>query len=157
MASFIDRLFRRPGKVPTIEPVEPAPASYRMPVIKAPTDYPPELLKAPQRYRPRPAHMKGKRRTPAENEVDRKAYGKARRAQAAVRHAYEADRATKAGITHYRWMTARGVSACPTCRDRDGQVFAFHQPAGFAHPGMVECDDGDACRCLWMPIVEGFT
>ena len=156
MASFIDRLFRRQGKAPAVEPVESAPPPYSIPVIQAPPDYPPALLRrVPQRQR-RPAHRQRKRRTAEEIEADRKAFAEGSRAQAAIRHAYEAKRAAEAGITHYRWLTARDTSACPTCQERDGKVFAFHQPAGFKHPGMVECADGDACRCTFAPMVEGF-
>ena len=69
----------------------------------------------------------------------------------------QAKRAAEAGITHCRWLTACDASTCPTCQERDSKVFAFDQPAGFKHPGMVECEDGGAYRCLWKPIVEGFT
>ena len=157
MASFIDRLFRRQGKAPAIEPVESAPAVVSISIIEPPPDYSPELLRrVPQRQR-RQAHRERKRRTAEEIQADRKAFAEASRAQAAIWHEYKAKRAAEAGITHYRWLTARDASACPTCQERDGKVFAFEQPAGFKHPGMVECEDGDACRCLWKPIVEGFT
>lgn len=159
MPSFLDRLFRRPGKPPEVEAPAPAPSAVKSnPVaIPVPEGMPPELLQRVPTRQPRDPSRKRKRRTKEEIEADHKAWVDGTLHQARVRFEFDRARADSAGATHYLWRISRDSDVCKVCRPRNGKRFPLRGPAEFQHPGFMMCfclpDDEDEeaseqpCRC----------
>jgi hypothetical protein len=105
------------------------------------------------RRQPRPAHRKGKRRTPEEVKADHDALTAGMRAQGVKRFEFERGRVEAIGVTHYRWRTAGDADVCKVCAKRNGKAFPYRAASDFQHPGLVDCCGEDACRCYCEAII----
>ena len=54
-----------------------------------------------------------------------------------------------AGITKYRWQTARDERVRPSHRNVQGQVFSWEAPPEMGHPG-----EPINCRCVALPVLD---
>ena len=58
-------------------------------------------------------------------------------------------RQVAAGVSRYRWQTARDERVRPSHRDLQGQVFSWDAPPDIGHPGAPI-----NCRCIAIPIID---
>jgi SPP1 gp7 family putative phage head morphogenesis protein len=65
------------------------------------------------------------------------------------------ERMIAAGIKRYRWSTSCDERVCEYCRGNQGKTFDIRSPTAHGYPGEVSCSNGQACRCIALPLIEG--
>jgi len=70
--------------------------------------------------------------------------------------AYNRQRATNLGITHYRWTWSGAEDSCDRCKALDGKRFAWTKPPLGGHPGECACGPRGVCGCVARNEIKGF-
>lgn len=100
--------------------------------------------------------MRRKGLNPQEREAEEARYKSEMAASNRAISAFQVQRAAKAGLTHYVWLTAgKNAGVCPRCVALDGKRFAYAKPPRGGHPGENACCPRGWCRCVAVAVIPG--